>query len=79
MTKIVLIELTGYMVAGCWYLGRETSYKSGKFITEIRDMSMEFEDSIHVAYDIFANGKLYKSIINLPVQVEYEIEGGQYD
>jgi len=32
-----------------------------------------------VAYDIFANGKLYKSIINLPVQVEYEIEGGQND
>ena len=79
MTKIVRIELTGYMVAGCWELGRETEYKSGKLISEIRDMSMEFEDSIHVAYDIFANGKLYKSIINLPVQVEYEIEDGQYD
>lgn len=69
------IDSARHMDGESWEVGEEIGYKSGLFITEIKDMGAEFEDSIHVAYDIFANGKLYKTLVNMPVQVTYEIEG----
>lgn len=44
-------------------------------ITEIKDQSMEFENSTEWMYEIYVGGKLYKSIINTPVTITYELEG----
>lgn len=75
LPKIIRIDSARPMDGESWEVGKEVGYKSGVFITEIKDMTSEFDDSINVCYDIYANGKLYKTLVNMPVQVTYEIEG----
>jgi hypothetical protein len=40
-------------------------------ITAIKNMGLEFEDSVHVQYDVYKNEKLHATIENLPVEVFY--------
>jgi len=74
LPKITKVESARHMDGEGWALGKEIIYNGGLFVTEIKDMSVEFENGVHVQYDIFINGKLYKSLVNMPVKVEYSIE-----
>ncbi|MFD1350180.1 hypothetical protein [Oceanobacillus caeni] len=75
LPKIKRIDSARHMDGESWEVGQEAGYQTGLIITEIKDMTSEFDDSINVSYDIYANGKLYKTLVNMPVQVTYEIEG----
>lgn len=72
MPKIIKIESARHMDGEEWEVGQEI--KAGSIITEIKDCSMEFPESIDYQYDIFVNGKPWKSLINMPVKVEYSLE-----
>jgi hypothetical protein len=74
MPRIIKIESARHMDGDSWEVGQEIEYNSGKIITEIKDCSMEFPDSIDYQYDIFVNNKPWKSLINMPVKVEYSLE-----
>lgn len=74
MAKIIKVESARHMDGEIWTVGEETGYKNGLFVTEIKDFSQGFEHNMHVQYDIFLNGKLYKSLVNMPVKVEYSLE-----
>lgn len=74
MPKIIKLESARHMDGDYWQVGQETGYKSGKFITEIKDSSMEYPDSIDFIFDIYVDGKLWKSLINMPLKVEYSTE-----
>jgi hypothetical protein len=54
-----------------WRIGQEIGYKTGKYITEIKDLTSEFPDSIDRQYDIYVDGKLYQSLVNMPVIITY--------
>lgn len=71
--KIKRIESALPMDSRLWEIGKEIPFQheSGKHVSEIKDMSAEFENSIHVQYDIYVDGKLYQSLINMPVIVTY--------
>lgn len=71
MPKIKRIESALPMDGKCWEIGTEIGYKTGKHITEIKDVSSEFSDSIEWQYDIYVNGKLYQSLVNVPVIITY--------
>lgn len=70
--KIIRIDSAIFMDRSYWMVGEEI--KRGLLVTEIRDSTTEFEDSIYSQFDIYVNGNLYKSLINMPVQVEYEVK-----
>lgn len=55
--------------------GRECSHIEHfeGIITEIKDVGVEFENSIHCFYEIYLGGKLFKRIENTPVTLEYEV------
>lgn len=57
-----------------WSVGQEIAFNSGLIITAIKDAGIEFDESVFIQYDIYVNDKLYKSIINMPVKVEYSLE-----
>lgn len=40
-------------------------------VTEIKDVSIEYEDALHPAYEIYVNGQLYRRLENVPVSIEY--------
>lgn len=44
-------------------------------VSEIKDQSAEFESGTQCMYDVYVEGGLYKSIINTPVTITYELEG----
>lgn len=75
MNKIIQINSARHMDGEEWQVGKEIGYKSGLFITEIKDTTAEFPDSIEYQFDIYVNDELWKTLINMPVQVEYEIGG----
>lgn len=60
-----------------WMVGEEI--KRGLLVTEIKDSTLEYEDSVYSQFDIYVNGSLYKSLINMPVQVEYEVKAKGID
>jgi len=72
MPKIIKIESARHMDGEYWEVGQNIGYQ--KIITEIKDCSMVFPDSIDYQYDIFVNNKPWKSLINMPVKVEYSLE-----
>lgn len=74
MMKIKRIDSARHMDGEYWEVGQEIEYGSGKFITEIKDNTMEYPDSTEFIYDIYVNDKLWKSLINMPVKIEYSIE-----
>lgn len=56
-----------------WVVG--TEFGEGKTISKIVDSGYGFEDHVFIQYDIYVNNKIWKSLINMPVIVEYELEG----
>lgn len=70
--KIIGIASARHMDASEWAVG--TEIRSGLVITEIKDTTLEYEDSVYSQFDIYVNGSLYKTLINMPVQVEYEFK-----
>lgn len=51
---------------------QRTEYRDDLVITQIKNTTMEFEDSLHTSYEIYANGQLYRCIEYTPVTVEYK-------
>lgn len=43
-------------------------------VTEIKDRTIEYEDSIEFVYEVYIDGQLAFEIINWSVEVEYQIE-----
>ncbi|ETT84194.1 hypothetical protein MKZ08_08370 [Viridibacillus sp. FSL R5-0477] len=54
------------------YITQRVNYKDDLMVSEIKDCSMEYEDSIHPFYEIYANGQLYRRIEYSPVTIGYE-------
>jgi|GEM_PF-6102195 len=75
MSSITAIALNLPMATEHYKVG-DTDFVHGAFseITEIRDVSNEYEDHTDWIYDIYADGKLYKSIVNSPVSITYSLE-----
>lgn len=42
-------------------------------VTKILDISIEYPDSIHPAYEVYVGDKVITRIENCPVVVEYEV------
>lgn len=74
MPKIIALESARPMDGERWSVGQEISFNSGLIITAVKDASIEFDESVFIQFDIYVNDKLYKSIINMPVKVEYFLE-----
>ncbi|KIL73712.1 hypothetical protein [Bacillus badius] len=74
MPKIIKLESARHMDGESWAVGQEIEFKSGKIITEIKDTSLEFPESIDYQFDIYVNDKLWKTLINMPLKVEYSLE-----
>lgn len=77
MNKIIKIASALPMDGNEWEVGQEIEFNnSGKVITEISDMTVDVLDLAYVPqYNIYVNGKLWKTLVNMPVQVEYELKG----
>ncbi|MEN2466713.1 hypothetical protein [Ornithinibacillus sp. JPR2-1] len=75
MYKIIGIESARPMDGTYWKVG-EKLYIDGepKEVTEIKDLTSEFPDSIDRQYDIYVEGKLYQSLVNMPVIITYDTE-----
>lgn len=74
MSRIIKIESARHMDGESWEVGKEIEFGSGKVVTELKDMGAEFQESIYVQFDIFVNNRLYKTLINMPVKVEYSLD-----
>lgn len=74
MPRIIKIESARHMDGESWEVGKEIECGSGKVVTEIKDMGAEFQESIYVQFDIFVNNRLYKTLINMPVKLEYSLD-----
>lgn len=70
--KIIRIDSARHMDGSYWMVGEKI--KRGLLVTEIKDSTLEYEDSVYSQFDIYVNGNLYKTLINMPVQVEYEVK-----
>lgn len=75
MREIIMIQPALPMDGQYWNVGMEMEFGSNKKVTEIKDTSSEFENGIHIQYDIYVEGQLWKSLVNMPVQVTYAFEG----
>lgn len=74
MAKIKAIHSALPMDGAIWEVGKEIRYKSGYFITGIEiDKCTSDEDHVHVEYHIYLNNKLWKTLVNMPVEIEYEL------
>lgn len=76
MPKIQKINLNLPMHTEEYEIGRNVCDEHGmwKTVTEIKDQSSEYENSTEWMYDIYVEGKLFKSIINSPVTITYSLE-----
>ncbi|MDC3412547.1 hypothetical protein [Terrihalobacillus insolitus] len=74
MPKIIKLESARELDGDVWEVGKETGYKNGKIITDIKDSSFEFPDGVHCQFDIYVNDRLWKTIINMRIKVEYSLE-----
>lgn len=82
MSKIKRIDSGRPMDGSFWEVGQPISrlfsgdsiYSSdARVVTEIKDMTAESESGqVHSQYDIFVDGKLNISLVNVPVLVYYE-------
>lgn len=79
MSKITAIEMNLPMKEEWYAVGHPVSDptlpKDKNIVTEIKDCTAEYEDGIEFIYEVWVAGQIYKSIVNSPVSVTYEIEG----
>lgn len=65
-----------YVVGEAIFLNVVTATKEQehRLVSEIKDMSVEYVDAaLHLIYEIFVDGQLFRRIENTPVTVEYEV------
>ena len=82
MTKIKALHVNlpmhnEFYVVGEMIFPNSTSVSTenkDRVVTEIKDAGIEYEDSYHAFYEIYADKKLFKRIEYTPVSVEYEIK-----
>lgn len=73
--KIIELTINLPMATETYEVGRSYhSSNADEICTEIKDASIEWETHIDFIYDIYVNGKLYKSIVNTPVTLTYSLE-----
>ncbi|MFJ8064875.1 hypothetical protein ACIQYS_09600 [Psychrobacillus sp. NPDC096426] len=74
--KIIGLGINLPMATEHFQVGDKTLTQHGiwKTVTEIKDQSVEYENSTEWMYDIYVEGKLYKSVINSPVTITYSLE-----
>jgi hypothetical protein len=54
--------------------GAETYCVGSNGVTEIKDVSVEFDSSLHTIYNVYRGDSLFIRIENCPVVVEFEEE-----
>lgn len=73
--KIIALALNLPMATEEYHVGDSIRVNGEiKRLTEIKDMSIEAESRTETMYDIYLEGKLYKSIVNSPVSITYSLE-----
>ena len=75
MQKIHRIDSGRPMDGQYWEVGGNV-YINNKplIITEIKDESVEIENSVHLRYNIISSNKVVQTLINIPVIISYDVE-----